>query len=500
MTQRHFVVVGAGLGGLAVALRLSHRGHRVTVLEKTDQVGGRNRRIQVGQCTFDAGPTLMMMMDPFRKLFADVGESLDEVLAPQLCDPSYRVFYADGTRLDGTTNVAEMAARIRAFSGPRDEAGFRRLLPALKSLYEDAIPNFVRKNFDTPLDFFGPKQLIMVAKHRMLANLAGRVAKYVQDPRLRMLFSFQTMYLGLSPYDAPWVYAVLTHMEYGEGIYFPRGGMVEICRSVARLAEARGAEIRLNCPVARIEGNTAILMSGERIEADSIVLNADLPYAERVLLGGTNEPGADLSGAEVARQTGRRSRRTYSCSAYMLYFDYDGQLPDLLHHNVFFGPDFKGNLDAIFHWNQVPKDPAFYACVSGRSEPSHAPEGRENLYLLIPCANLDRPFTREDAGALREAALNRLEAEIGFDRNRIAAEADYSPIDWARDLNLDRGAAFGLSHHFLQSAFFRPSNRCRKNPAVTYVGASTVPGNGLPMVLISAELAEKRLEKAGLLN
>lgn len=471
------VIVGAGLGGLATALRLAHLGEKVLVLEKTDQVGGRNRRMQVGQSSFDGGPTLMMMLDPFKTLFKDVGEKLEDHLDIELCDPSYRVFYRDGNRLDGTPNVAKMLDQIEKLSGPKDAARYPVLIGDLAALYDASIPNFVRRNFTNPLQFFGPKQLKMVVEHAMIGNLAKRVEKYMDDPRLRMLFSFQTMYLGLSPYDAPWVYATLTYMEYGQGIWYPKGGMPAICEAVSDLAIKRGAEVRLNTEVCKIEGKNVYLSDGAVIEAKAIVSNADLPYSERVL-----------------EKRPKIKKRRFSCSAYVLYLDYEGELPELLHHNVFFGQDFKKNLDDIFHNMARPEDPAFYACISKRSEPSRAASGHENLYLLIPCANLDRPFNEEEADALKKMVFDRLEHEVGFDRSKVVGEATWSPIEWQNELNLEKGAAFGISHDFWQSAYFRPGNKAKTQDGLYYVGASTTPGNGLPMVLISAELVVDRMQ------
>jgi len=482
--SKSFVVVGAGLGGLATALRLAHLGHRVTLLEKTSQVGGRNRHVSVGACDFDGGPTLLMMLDPFRRLFKDVGERLEDHLDLTLCDPSYRVFYSDGTRIEGTPNAARMMSQIEEMSGLADAMAFPRMLGDLAALYEASIPNFVDKNFYGPGDFFGGRALGLVRKHRMLGNLAAGMARYFKDPKLQMLFSFQAMYLGLSPYQAPWVYATLTYMEYGEGIWYPKGGMVEVCRAVARLAEARGAQIRLNSPVKKIAWNRVELESGEILVADAIICNADLPYAEREL-----QP----------ERRHRRDRRKYSCSALMIYMDYEGELPGLLHHNVFFGKDFAGNLSDIFTNHQLPEDPAFYTCISSRSDESKAPPGHENLYVLVPCPNLDRPWTEASTSDLQAKVLARLRKEVGFDQAKVKASKFYTPLDWQGDLNLERGAAFGLSHEFWQSAYFRPSNRSKTNPSLYYVGASTVPGNGLPMVVISARLVEDRLRHDGLI-
>ena len=472
-------MVGAGLGGLATALRLAHLGHEVVVLEKTDQIGGRNRSISVNDCHFDAGPTLMMMLDPFRKVFKDVGERLEDHLDIQLCNPSYRVFWHDKTRIDATTNVAEMIQRIATTFNREDSLRYPKLLGDLAALYQSSIPKFVERNFFNPLQMFGPSQLGAVLKHGMTGNLAKRIATYVEDPRLRMLFSFQTMYLGLSPYDAPWVYATLTYMEYGEGIWYPKGGMVEICRSIGRLAEKRGVQFRLNCPVKSIDDRRVTLDDGEVLTADAVICNADLPYAERAL------------------QKLPTKKRRYSCSSFMMYIDYAGQVPELLHHNVFFGKDFKENLDQVFHRRELPSSPAFYTAISARTDSSMSSPGHENLYVLVPCPNLDRPWTDLDAIDLREKVFARLRDEVGFEKNLVQSIKMFSPQDWADELNLDRGAAFGLSHDFLQSAIFRPQNKSKSNPFLYFVGASTVPGNGLPMVLISAQLAEDRLRHDG---
>lgn len=480
--SKHAVVIGAGVGGLGVALRLAHRGHRVTVLEKTNTVGGRNRFEYVGDCRFDGGPTLLMMMDPFRKLFRDIGEDFDTLIPNHRCDPSYRVFYSDSTRFDGTPDRDKMVANIEAMSGKAEADKYLPFLAELEQLYEESIPHFVRKNFKSLWDFASPIQLRRVLDNHMLSNLAKRVEARFQDPRLRMLFSFQTMYLGLSPYDAPWVYATLAYMEYGEGIHYPQGGLGRISEVMADLARSRNVEIRLDSPVSRIEGNKVELESGEIVIGDFVVANADMPYAQR----------------ELAKAPAKRKLR-YSCSAHLLYIDYEGELPDLEHHNVVFGADFKANLDALFHDLRVPNDPAFYVCVSKRSDPDAAPNGHLNLFVLVPVPNLDYPMTTDQVEDLEKMVFDRLEREVGFDRTKIRGLKRRGPNEWQNELNLERGAAFGISHDLFQSAFMRPQNRSKDNPSMYFVGASTVPGNGLPMVLISAELVEQRLIDDGVI-
>ena len=483
MSQRSFIVVGGGLGGLATGLRLAHRGHRVTLFEKNSAIGGRNTSLTVNDCIFDIGPTLLMMLDPFYKLFRDVGERFEDHLDISLCDPNYRVFYSDGNQIDSTTNMAKMVRSIERLSGPVDAASYPKMIGKVGEMYHESLPSFVRKNYDSPLDLVRLSAGKMALKHGMLGNLAAGMKKYYADPRLQMLFSFQTMYLGLSPHDAPWVYAVLVYMEYGEGIWYPKGGLTEISRKVGMLAQQRGVDIRLNAPVAAIDGKSVRLKSGDVFTADAVICNADLPYAER-----------DLAPTKQPPKPHR-----YSCSAYNVYMDYEGELPDLLHHDIMLGSNFDENLDQIFNRREIPTDPAFYVAASCKTEPSMAPPGHSNLQILVPCPNLDHPWTEGDAINLETKAFARLTKEVGFDPGKIRGFKRITPTDWKRDLNLDRGATFGLSHDFMQTACFRPSNKSKANPGLYYVGAGTVPGNGLPMVLISAELAEQRLEKDGLL-
>jgi phytoene desaturase len=482
LTDPEFIIVGSGVGGLATALRLTHRGKKVLVLEKTGSIGGRNRRLQVGKADFDSGPSLVMMRAPFERVFKDVGLNMSDYFDLKLCDPSYRVFYRDGHRIDATTNVAKMLDQLAEFS-PQDSKRYPRFLGELADLYHEAVPNFVERNFDNILQFIAPKRLKIVLQRRMLGNLGSRIDKTFSHPRSRMLFSFQTMYLGLSPFDAPWVYAVLTYMEYGEGIWYPKGGVARLTEVLGELAMERGATIQTNQAVTSVQGKAVTLANGETITASrAVIMNADLPYAEREVI-----------------KPAKPKKRENSCSAFMMYMDYRGEVPELQHHNVLFGADFRSNLDDIFNKVKMPADPAFYICASSVTEPERAAPGGKNIMVLVPVPNLGHEFSEADKETLTEHVFARLEAETSFRRDKIAEMATYLPQDWQRDLNLDQGAAFGISHKFRQSAYFRPGNRSKVSKGTYFVGASTTPGNGLPMVLISAELCEQRLLQDGLL-
>lgn len=479
----HVIVVGGGVGGLAGAARLAHSGHRVTLLEQRAQLGGRVGQLQRDGFRFDTGPTLLMMLDPLEKLFRDLHRRMEDYLQPVLLNPSYRVFFADGTRFDSSPCIASMVREIAHKISPTEVPGYLRLMADLSAMLHDVVPDFVRRNYQSLGDLLGTRQIRSLVRHRLLANLYRRIGRYTRDPRLQMLFTFQTMYLGLSPLQAPWVYAILTYMESGQGVWFPRGGMYQLVRALERLAREESVQIRIGERVEEvlIETGRAAgvrLASGEKLQGDIVVLNVDVPTAYTNLLPPT-------------KQAQRKWRN--SCSALVFYIGYEGHLPMLLHHNVHFSHDFKRTLNDIFVHKAIPEEPSFYTCLSVRTEPSDAPEAGENLYVLVPVPNLSGEDASVRSDDVLEKVLIRLEQEAGLRREGIRFVENLSPADW-QAMGLWQGAAFGLSHDFFQSTYFRPSNRAPFQ-GVYFVGASTVPGNGIPMVLISAELLQQRIEQ-----
>lgn len=493
--KKKIAIVGAGLAGLSAASLLAKNGHDVTVFEKNAAPGGRmNRLVTEEGFKFDTGPTLLLMLSSLRKLFTKLEKNIEDYMELKLLEPSYRVFYADGTEFNSSTNIAMMTNEIREkLNGDADIESYLKFFSYLSRLYRLTIPNFVDRNYRRLSDFINPKSLYYLATLKMLGSLYGRVSNYFRDERLKMLFSFQTMYLGISPFEAPSVYGVVTYMESGEGIYFPVGGMYKIVESIQEIAVEYGVKFRYNSEVTKIEkdgdhASSLVINHSERETFDVYLVNADLPYAYETLLDETPKKNAVPNSGELKS----------SSSAYMMYLGTDKQYKHLLHHNVVFSGDYKLNLDDIFKRQILPEDPAFYVCIPNRSDASLAPEGGDSIYVLVPVPhktpNID---WNRDEPAFRERILNRMSDRLGMTdiRDHIVYEKTFTPDAWANEYNLWKGSAFGLSHSFFQSAYFRPQNKSKTLNNVYFAGASTVPGNGIPMVIISGSLAAERIEE-----
>jgi len=302
------------------------------------------------------------------------------------------------------------------------------------------------------------------------------------------------MYLGLSPFSAPAVYALLPYTELAEdGLWFPEGGMYALVEAMQRLAVELGVTFHLNSPVENVvvtKGRASgVRVGGEaggvEVEADAVLANADLPYAYRELLGGA---------ADSDFRFRRREKLQYTASAFMLYLGIDGKLDDMLHHNFYLSPEYRENFEAIFRDGRLPEDPSFYAVVPSKTEPGMAPEGREALFVLVPVPHLgpNVDWTR-DGPAFKEKVYGLLERRCGLDRSRVIYEEVKTPLDWRDDYNLEEGAAFGIGHGILQVGYFRPPMVSRSVEGMYFVGASTRPGTGVPLVTIGARLAAERI-------
>ena len=480
------VVVGAGLGGLAATAHLVGAGHDVTVVERDARPGGRAGLVERAGFRLDNGPSVLTMPGLLADVFAAAGADIADHVRLQPVDPMYRATFHDGSVLHVRHGREAMTEEIRQFAGGREAASFGRFADWLADLYRVEMPHFIDADFDSALDLVrrwrAGARLVRLGG---FGRLGRRVASYFADERLQRIFSFQSMYAGVAPYEALALYAVITYMDSIEGVYVPEGGMHAMATGLATAVAKAGAIVRYDAPVARIlrgaggEARGVELAGGERLAADAVVCNADLPVAYRTLLGGPDAP-------RVAR------RGRYSPSCLLWVAGVRGAAPaGAAHHNIHFGEHWHESFRALIHDGDAMPDPSILVSMHSVDDASLAPPGCSTLYALEPVPNLDG---RVDWTQHRAEAVDRLRRQVasaGYPTD-VVTEEIYDPLDWEA-LGMERGTPFALAHTFRQTGPFRPRNVDRRVPGLVFVGSSTVPGVGVPMVLVSGKLAAARV-------
>ena len=484
------IVVGAGIGGLCTAARLAKNGYSVSLYEKETKVGGRANRIEHDGYIFDTGPTLLMMTDVLYDTFKYCGKNFDDYITLMQLEPNYKVSFADKSNITVSSNLPKFQAELAKFD-PKAPEQFYRFFSDVAEIYRISRANFIDKNFDKLTDFISFSSGLKLLRKKGLKSLYGFVSQYFTDERLRQLFSFQSMYLGVSPYESPAVYSMISYMETGLGIWYPKGGMYSLSRALEKLAIDMGVKIFTQTPVKNItiEDKSikgVILEKGESIKADIVVCNADIVYAYKNLLP------KDINLVSFGR-TGDQLKQ--SSSALLFYWGVKDSLKGMLHHNVYLCSDFKNNLNEIFHKQALPSDPSFYVYIPTKTDPKLAPKNCSVLYVLVPVPNLNADADwQKGITKLRRQVLSRLKTEFNQDiESKIETEWMVAPQDFESKYNLTAGSAFGLTHHFMQSGYFRPHNVERSTKGLYFVGASTYPGGGIPMVTLGAKLVVERI-------
>lgn len=484
------IVIGAGIGGIVTAARLARSGYKVELLEKNSRPGGRIDVIEENGFRFDTGPTLFLMPGIFAETYAAIGERIEDHLDLLRIDPTYRVHFHDKTSLDITSDLNSIWKQLDAMEPGAFEA-FLRFMSEGYRHYHVSLKYFVGRNFTSWIQYLSPTNIPLIFRVKALRKHYNNTSLYFRDPRLRAAFSFQNMYLGVSPYDAMATYSLLQYSEVVDGVWFPRGGMYKLIDNLVRIAEGLGVQFHYETPVVKIdvEGSRVsgvTLADGGHLKADIVVANADLPYVYSELLP---DDGTYA----------RLLRKRYSSSALMFYWGVKGERsPLLLHHNVFLADHkYRESFSCIFHDLTLPDEPSFYICAPTRTDSSFAPDYADSLLVLVPVGHIneqkpqDWPTLQKLA---REFVLSRLGSiGLGDISKKIIFEKTLNPSDYLNHLNLAKGAAFGLSHTFFQVGYLRPHNRHAKYSNLYFVGASTHPGTGVPIVLISARLAVERI-------
>ena len=482
------LIVGAGIGGIATAARLAKNGYLVTVVEKCEMPGGRCGQMTVQGHRFDTGATLFMMPEQYAETYAALGENMKDHLDLRRINPTYHLFFQDNSQLQLSSDLHEMMAQMETI----EPGSFEQLLLYLaegRRHYELSLQNVVGKDFRSLGDFINPHMISMFFRLKAFTQHTRYTSRFFKSPRLQMAFTFQDMYMGLSPYRSPATYSFLQYTELADGLFFPVGGMYRIAESLTAIAEKMGVHFLYNSPVDKIlvEGDQAkglVLSDGQKLIADMVVANADLGYVYRQLLPDKGEAN-------------RIDRKEYGCSTVMFYWGLDKLFPQLGPHNLFFSGDYRQGFEDIFKGKKMPEEPNFYIHAPARIDPSAAPAGCDTLYAAVPVGHISRrnPQDWQSIQARARAfILNRL-TQLGMAdlESHIKVEAGFGPQDWERRYNLTRGSAHGLSHKLTQMAYFRPHNWHKRYRNLYFVGASTHPGTGIPTVLVSARLTARRI-------
>ncbi|GAB2736430.1 phytoene desaturase family protein [Amycolatopsis magusensis] len=481
------VVVGAGLAGLAAAAHLTGRGRSVTVLDDREGPGGRASGHQLDGYSIDTGPTVLTMPGILGDTFAALGEELGDWLELTRLDPAYRALFADGSHLDVHTGAEAMAEAVRAFAGPAEAEGYLRLRNWLSELYTVEFDRFIASNFDSPLSLLTPQLAKLVAMGGF-RSLDGAIGRFLSDSRLKRVFSFQSLYAGQSPRRALALYAVISYMDTVGGVFFPRGGMGAVPTALAAAVAKAGATFDHGDSAASLEmtgGRVQAVRTaaGRRLPCDAVVLTTELEQTYR-LLGRTPRRLVPLRPAP---------------SAVVLHAGTVRARTDVAHHSILFGEAWHRTFDEIIGRGTLMSDPSLLITRPTATDPALAPAGHDLYSILAPVPNLDRG--RQRWGALGPRYADELARHVqrrmmpGF-----TAEIDrtflLTPDDWAAR-GMVAGTPFSYAHTFAQTGPFRPANLVRGVENAVLAGAGTVPGVGVPTVLLSGRLAADRITGAG---
>ncbi|MET0692698.1 MAG: phytoene desaturase family protein [Propionibacteriaceae bacterium] len=482
------VVIGAGLSGLAAACHLTGRGYEVTVVDRADIPGGRSGQLVRDGFTFDTGPTVLTMRDLVAEALRAVDTEIREVLPMRRLDPAYRARFHDGSTIHVRSGHEAMRQEIADTCGSVDAAAFDDFVDWLRKLYVVEMPHFIDRNYDSPLDLVSsPRAAATLLRLGAFGKLGHAVRKRFRDPRLQKLFSFQAMYAGLAPDAALALYAVITYMDSIEGVWFPDGGMHAVPAVMATAAEKAGAQFRYSEAVSAIlrrsdNGGVAgvRLESGEAISADAVVCTLDLPVAYEQLLPDLKPPRGTVNG-------------DYSPSAVVWHVGVRGEPdPAIAHHNIHFGEQWSEAFDNLIYRGRLMPDPSRLVTVPSVDDPTFAPPGCATLFVLEPVPNLSQGHVdwKNETPRMRDR-LHAFLSEQGYPDD-IVTEEIVTPLDWEAQ-GMREGTPFALAHTFAQTGPFRPANVEKKVPGLVFAGSGTVPGVGVPMVLISGKLAAQRV-------
>ncbi len=487
-------IVGAGPGGLACAMLLASRGVQVTVFEKGAEVGGRNAPIKSEGFTFDTGPTFLMMPFILEDMFRLAGRDAKDYLELVKIEPMYHLYLGDWV-FSPTSDHGEMRRKIRS-EFPGNESGLSRFYRREKERYRMLAP-CLQKDYSSFLAFLSPAFIAAIPHFFTRKPLFGNLGNYFNDERLRLCFTFQAKYLGMSPWECPGVFTIIPFIEHEYGIYHVMGGLNRISLAMEKVVRELGGEVLKGKKIRRLvlEGKAVRgveLEGGKTRLFDDVVLNADFAYSMSSLIG----PSARKRYSDA-----KLGNMRYSCSTFMLYLGLDRRY-DIPHHNIYLAKDYRENIDDIAVRKTLSDDMSFYVQNPCVTDPSLAPRGKSAVYVLVPVPNNS---SKIDWEAIRKDYADRVLAQIESRtsmkdiRKHIVMMKTITPLEWERQYNVYLGATFNLAHNISQMLYFRPHNRFEELDNCFIVGGGTHPGSGLPTILESGRIsADLILKKHGL--
>ncbi len=481
------LIIGAGLGGLSTALRLASRGYSVTILEQYSQPGGRLNTFQKEGFTFDAGPSFFSMSYEFEELFRDSG--VHNPLSLKALDPVYTVNFAHLTHSIRIYKDLHLLAEELADLEPHFYEKAKKYLATAEKIFKDTEYKVIKKNFQSLPDYlFQLTKVPWQHAPRMFRSMWKELSRNFQSEEVKIIFSLVAFFLGSTPFNTPAVYSLLNYTELKhDGYWNVEGGMYQIVRSIVGLLESFNVNIIYNTTIedfqkqdGRIKG--FIDQKGKIWEADLFVANADAAAFRGQVL---NKP---------SYKEEKLNKMHWTLAPFTLYLGVKGKLNNLDHHNYFLGSNFKDYASTIFHTSEAPEHPYYYVSVSSKSNPDSAPEGCENLFVLCPVPDLRHKPDWSDAEDLTDNIIDDLSRRTGFPiKDNLLVKETWTPKDWESKFNLYKGSGLGLAHDMNQIGGFRPANKDEDFNNLYYTGASTVPGTGLPIVVISSRLTTNKI-------
>jgi phytoene desaturase len=481
------IVVGAGLGGLSTALRLSYKGYQVTMIEKQALPGGRLHVLKKDGFTFDVGPSFFSMSYEFKELFDSIGEPIPFELNE--LNPLYTVNMAGSDRVFQIYKDLDRLAN--EFKGIEDdfENKVRGYLKGAKEIFHDTEYKIIKRNFDNIVTY-AMSMATVPFKHlpKMFRTFWEELERHFESEEVKIIFSLVAFFLGATPFNTPSVYNLLNYTELEhDGYWNVKGGMYKIVEGIMGLLEKKGVKMIYNTEIMSVQHSAGKMVSvtdanGQVYRADLFVINADAAWFR----------GKFLNRAKFTEE--KLDKMEWTLAPFTIYLGVKGTIPGIHHHNYYLGDNFRAYADTIFRSTVAPEKPYYYVNVASKSNPNCAPEGCENLFILCPVPDMRVKPDWSDSGKLVDEIIEDLGKRVNFDiKNNILTQVVYTPIEWQKMFNLYKGSGLGLAHGLNQIGALRPANKDEKLSNVYYVGASTHPGTGLPIVVIGSRLVTERI-------